>query len=340
MADPRFFTRAGPLTAGAVAAAVGAVLSDPARADLSLRDVAPLDSADSECLSFIDNRKYIAAFGATKAGAVLAAAAVRDKAPSGCLLLLTEKPYLAFALAAALFYPESAASAGVHPSAVVAADAHLGADVELGPGAVIAAQAVIGAGCRIGANAVIGAGVAIGAGTEVGANASLSHCMVGERCLIHPGVRIGQRGFGFAPGPTGFVKVPQLGRVLIGNDVEVGANSTIDRGAGPDTVIGDGCMIDNLVQIGHNVRLGPGCIVVAQAGVAGSTRLGRFVVVGAQAGVAGHLELGDGARVAGQGGVMRDVAPGETVGGSPAVPQREWLRQSAWLNKAANRKDG
>ncbi|MBL8671350.1 MAG: UDP-3-O-(3-hydroxymyristoyl)glucosamine N-acyltransferase [Alphaproteobacteria bacterium] len=339
MADPRFFASVGPFSAGEVAARIGASLSDAKDASRQLSGVAPLDAAGPADLSFIDNRRYVDAFAATKAGAVIATASDAPRAPAGCALLLSATPYLAFALAAGMFHPDPAPTPGVHPSAVVDPSAEIGAAVEIGPGAVVGEKARIGARCRIGANAVIGRGVEIGEACDIGACASLSHCSVGARALIHPGVRIGTRGFGFAPSAKGFVKVPQLGRVLIGDDVEIGANSTIDRGAGPDTVIGSGCMIDNLVQIGHNVRLGRGCIVVAQAGVAGSTHLGDYVVVGAQVGITGHLTIGDRARVAAQSGVMRDVSAGETVGGSPAVPQREWLRQCAWLNKASKRRD-
>ncbi len=162
--------------------------------------------------------------------------------------------------------------------------------------------------------------------------------MIGDRVLLHPGVRIGQDGFGFAPDPSGHVKVPQLGRVLIGNDCEIGANSTIDRGAGPDTVIGPGCWIDNLVQIGHNVTMGRGCIVIAQAGVAGSTQLGDFVVLAAQSGVAGHLKIGTGARLGAKSGVMNDIPAGESHFGIPAAPVKEYFRQVATLRRLAQKK--
>jgi UDP-3-O-[3-hydroxymyristoyl] glucosamine N-acyltransferase len=204
---------------------------------------------------------------------------------------------------------------------------------EVGPLAVIGAGAVIGPGCRIGAGAVIGAGVVLGADCRVGANATISHAVLGARVYVYPGARIGQEGFGFAMTEQGFVTVPQLGRVILEDDVEVGANSTIDRGSAQDTVIGAGSRLDNLVQIGHNVRLGRCCVIVAMAGISGSTVLEDFVMVAAQAGLTGHLRVGRKARVGAQAGVMADVPAGAEVVGSPAVPVREFFRQVATLRK-------
>lgn len=338
MADPRFFRSIGPLAVADLASRLGLSLPGNADPGVMVAGAAPLDAAGPQELSFIDNRKYVDAFARTQAGVVIAAPGVVERAPPTAIVLVSKDPYRDYARAAAFLHPDARPDPGVDARSVI------GEDVQIGDAAHVGANVVIGAGARIGArvvlhpNVVIGPAVEIGDDTEIGANASLSHCLVGARVLIHPGVRIGTRGFGFALGEQGFVKVPQLGRVIIGDDVEIGANSTIDRGAGPDTVIGAGTMIDNLVQIGHNVRVGRGCVIVAQSGIAGSTELGDFVMLGAQGGIAGHLKIGSRARVAAQSGVMRDVAPGETVGGSPAVPQREWLRQSAWLHKNANRR--
>ena len=181
--------------------------------------------------------------------------------------------------------------------------------------------------------------MSIGAHTHIGSNASLSHCQIGARCAIHPGVRIGQRGFGFDMSPDGHLDVPQLGRVIIGDNVEIGANSTIDRGSGPDTVIGDGCKIDNLVQIGHNVQMGKGCVIVAQSGIAGSAHLEDFVVLAGQAGIAGHVRIAAGTQIAARSGAMRDTQPGSRLAGNPAIPAREYFRQLAALAKLANQKD-
>jgi len=220
---------------------------------------------------------------------------------------------------------EPGLAAGSH----VADDAVLGPGCQVDPGAVISSGARLGNGCRIRANAVVGKNVEIGDECDIGACASLSHCLVGNRVILHPGVRIGQDGYGFAMSAEGHEKVPQLGRVVIEDDVEIGANTSIDRGAGPDTLIGAGCKIDNLVQIGHNVRLGPGCIVVAQVGISGSTEIGDFTVLAGQVGVTGHIKIGAGVTVAAKAGVTHDIPAGATVGGNPARPVREWRRSVA-----------
>lgn len=340
MADPRFFTAAGPFALAQIAERCGAELGPNADPERLARDVAPLADAGPEDVSFLDNRKYLPALAESRAGACILHPDLADRAPPGMALLLSKAPYKAYALAAQAFYPIPAPRADIHPSAVVDLSAVIGDGVEIGPGAVVGARAEIGAGCRIGPNAVIGEGVVVGDGSVVGACASLSHCVIGKRTTIYPGARIGQDGFGFAMDPKGHVRVPQLGRVIVGDDVEIGANATVDRGAGPDTVIGDGVMIDNLVQIGHNVEIGPRSVIIAQAGIAGSTKLDALVVVAAQAGLTGHLKIGAGARIAAQSGVMRDIGPGEEVGGSPAVGFRQWLRQTATLAKLARKGKG
>lgn len=338
MADPRFFTVAGPFTVAEIAARTGAEIGGAIEPGRLLRDVGPLESATSEHLTFLDNRKYLPAFRRTRAGAAFVHPDVVAAAPRGLTLLLTPAPYRAYGVAAQVFYPDPPLSSCIAASAVIDPTARLGVNCRVEPNAVIGVGVEIGRGCQIGANAVIGAGCVLGEEVRLGANAGLSHCLVGSRVRIYPGARIGQDGFGFAPDPSGHVKVPQLGRVIIGDDVEIGANSTIDRGTGPDTVIGAGTMIDNLVQIGHNVQIGRGCVIVAQVGISGSTRLGDFVMIGGQGGVTGHLTIGDGARIAAQSGVMRDVAPGETVMGSPAVLIREHHRQVTLLRRLARKK--
>jgi UDP-3-O-[3-hydroxymyristoyl] glucosamine N-acyltransferase len=246
-------------------------------------------------------------------------------------LLLSDAPYMAFAKIARAFYPQPRVESGTAPSAVIDPTAVIGAGSRIDAGAVIGRAARLGEGCHIGANAVIGDSVSLGDHCLVGAGASISHSIIGNRVYIYPGARIGQDGFGFASGAQGHLRIPQLGRVVIHDDVEVGANSTIDRGAGPDTVIGQGCMIDNLVQIGHNVQMGTGCVIVSQVGISGSTKLGDYVVIGGQAGLAGHLNIGSGVRIAAKSGVHSHIPAGTEMGGTPAVPIREWRRQVAML---------
>lgn len=338
MADPRFFVKAGPFTLAELALRCGGELAAGGDPGALMVDVAPLDSAGADDISFLDNKKYVGAFCVSRAGACLVHRSLACKAPAGMALLLCDDPYRAYAMVASAYYSRPPIVPGIAVGAMVDPSAIVGGGVRIEPGAVICAKAEIGAGSLIGPNAVIGVGVVLGEGCIIGAGATLSHAILGKRVNLYPGVRVGQEGFGFAMGPLGLLNVPQLGRVLIEDDVEVGANTTIDRGSGPDTIIGAGSKIDNLVQIGHNVQLGRGCVLVAQSGVAGSAHLGDFVVVGGQAGIVGHLHLGSKVRVAGQSGVMRDVEDGQTVGGSPAVPMTEWLRQSAVLGQLARKK--
>ncbi len=340
MADPRFFNNSGPFTLARLAEEAGAQLAEGSDPERMIRDVAPLERAGLEDLAFLDNTKYREAFRTSSAGACVTKPQFADEAPAGMALLLSDNPYKAYALIAQALYPRPPIVAGIADGAVVDPAAKVSAEAEIGPGAVIEADVEIGDRCRIGPNAVIRRGVVIGEDSEVGAGATLSHCLVGRRVRIYTGVRIGQDGFGFAIDPAGHVTVPQLGRVIIEDHVEIGANTTIDRGAGPDTVIGQGSMIDNLVQIGHNVEVGPGSVIVAQVGISGSTKLGRLVVLAGQAGLAGHLNVGDGARVGAQSGVMRDVPAGEDVFGSPAMPSRQYWRWYSRLMKLSGLKGG
>jgi len=331
--DPRFFERRGPFSLAELAALGGAELADPAEGGRLARGVAALETAGPDDVSFLDNTAYLAAFERTGAGACVTSPRHAARARPGLALLLSARPYRTFALIAQAFHPAPAAVPGVHPSACVDPGASLGEGVEVGPHAVIGAGAEIGAGASIGANVVVGPGVRIGAGCRVHAGVVATHALIGDRVTLHPGVKIGQDGFGFAPDPAGHVKAPQLGRVLIGDDCEIGANTTIDRGHLHDTVVAAGVWIDNLVQIGHNVRIGRGSILVAQSGISGSTKLGDFVALGGQAGIAGHLTIGAGAQIAAQSGVMADVPAGAVYCGSPAGPIKEFFRQVATLKR-------
>ncbi len=339
MADPRFFRRAGHLTLEQVAGITGCRIGDGVDPAMIVTDVAPLDQAEAVHLSFLDNRKYLDRFAASRAGACIVPSRLSVAAPEGMALLFADQPYRAYALVARRLYHPEPPRPGLAPSAVVDPSARVDPSTEIGPGVVIGEGAEIGPACRVEANAVIGPGVVLGEGCRIGVSASLSHCLVGCRVTIYPGVRIGQDGFGFVIDPEGHIKVPQLGRVVIEDDVEIGANTTIDRGAASDTIIRRGCMIDNLVQIGHNVEIGAHSVIVAQAGIAGSTKLGSLVMVAAQAGIAGHLNIGAGARIAAQSGVFRDIAGGQEVCGAPAIPTRRFWRQQVELARLVETKD-
>jgi UDP-3-O-[3-hydroxymyristoyl] glucosamine N-acyltransferase len=273
----------------------------------------------------------------TQAGAVIVHPDMQAWVPKATVPIFTTEPHVGWAQVAALFHPVPPVSPGIHPSAVVAEGAVVDPSTEVGPQCVIEAGAEIGPGCRIGPCAVIGSGVVIGRDCRIGAHASLNYALLGARVYVYPGARIGQEGFGFAPTKTGFLTVPHLGRVVLEDDVEVGANTTIDRGSTRDTVIGAGSRLDNLVQIGHNVVLGQCCIIVAQVGIAGSTVLEDFVQVGGQAALDGHLRIGRGARIGAQAGVIADTPSGAAVLGSPAQPRRSFFRQVATLKQMASR---
>lgn len=331
LGDARFFQRTGPHSLEVIASVLG--IESPARTLIS--DVAPLQNAGPDDVSFLDNRRYASFLAQTKAGAVILHPDFADKVPAGCVALAVPEPYVGWAKVAALFYPFPEAKAGRHPSAIIDPDAAIHPSVEIGPGAVISAGVEIGAGSFIGALTYVAPGVVIGKNCTIHAQVTLSHAILGDRVVIYPGARIGQDGFGFAMSKTGFYPVPQLGRVLIGDGVEIGANTTIDRGSAQDTVIGAGVHIDNLVQVGHNVKIGAYSVLVAQAGISGSTQIGQGVMIAGQAGLSGHLTIGDGARIGAQAGVIQNIAAGEEVMGTPARNVKKHFREVLTLRKLA-----
>lgn len=344
MADPSFFPVATSLSFNEVALLCGLALPEGADPEGRISAAAPLETAGRSDAAYMDNPKYVAALATTSAGICFVSPRFAERVPAGTVALVTPAPYHAFARLLSTFHPQALrpgsmfGAAGVAPGAFVHATARLEADVTVDPGAVIGPGAEIGAGTVIGPHAVIGPQVRIGRQCSIGAGSTLQCALIGNRVIIHPGVRIGQDGFGFAMGPKGHMKVPQVGRVIVQDDVEIGASSCIDRGASRDTVIGEGTKIDNLVQIGHNCVIGRHCVIVSQVGIAGSSTLEDFVVLGGQVGLAGHLTIGMGAQVAAQSGVAGDVPRGARYGGSPAQPALAWARETALLKQLVARR--
>ncbi len=337
MPDPRFYNRAGPFRLGDLAGRCGARLAPGADPALLIHDIATIDTAAPGEIVYFSDPSYVVALASSRCGACVTSEKLAHKVhptANARAVVIAADPRAAFAVIANAFYPDRMPEA---QEGNVAPDAMIGEGTVLSPGAVICARASIGARTVIGANAVIGPGVVIGDDCRVGPNTTLFYCLIGHRVIIHPGVQIGQDGFGFVPTPEGHKKVPQLGRVIIHDDVEIGANCTIDRGAASDTVIGAGTKIDNLVQIAHSVEVGARCILVSQMGIAGSCKIGDGVVIGGQVGIADHVTVGDGAQIAGKAGVMRDIGPGEVVMGYPARPIRQFWRELATLSRLTKR---
>jgi len=338
MADPRFFDNAGPLDLARIGQLTGAkLLSGPH--ETAIWDVASLDRAAPRHLSFCDNSKFAGALKTTQASAVFVTAALAQHVPASVQALECARPSLAFAQVATVLYPNAGAiwPSGKPPVMQIAPTARIGNDTVIAPGTFIGEDVEIGDRVAIAPGVVIGRGVRIGHDTQVGAGVTISHALIGDRCIIHPGTRIGQDGFGFVNTPQGHVKIPQLGRVIIQDHVEIGANAALDRGALGDTVIGEGTKIDNLVQIAHNTVLGRHCIIVSQSGISGSSELGDFAVLGGQAGVAGHVKVGSGAQIAGRSGVTGSLEGGRVYGGFPARPIELWRREVAVISRMAKK---
>ncbi len=337
MADPRFFNNAGPFTLADVLKACDATTGESSDQKLQFEDTAPLSTATSKNITFLENKKYAEEAKLTKAGACFVKDIDASLLPDTCAALIVKYPYKAAALCGRLFYPENK-----QPNAFSAPkNSKIDKTAIVHPSAVIGDHVTIGANTKIEANVTIAQGCQIGSNCLIEANVSVSHSIIGDHVVLYAGARIGQRGFGYTIDPVnGHMRVPQLGRVLIEDHAEIGANACVDRGAGPDTIIHTGAKIDNLVQIAHNVEIGAHSFIAGQAGIAGSTKIGMAAMIGGQAGITGHLNIGDQVFISAQSGVFRDIESKEKVMGAPVLPVREFMRREAWLRKAIWAKRG
>jgi UDP-3-O-[3-hydroxymyristoyl] glucosamine N-acyltransferase len=328
LTDDRFFHRAGPYSLGEIASHVGGELCAEAPAEFLIQGVASLDCAEPGDLSVFSDSKWSAHFAKSRASVIVTNRKLGLHEHNGSWLLLVKDPSVAFAQIGHLFYPPEGRDGGVHPRAEIAGTASIGAGSQIGAGAVIGPHARIGLRCHVDSNAVIGDGVVIGDDCLIGACTTISHALIGTRVRIGANNSIGGEGFGFVAGPKGLMRVAQLGRVIIEDDVRIGGNCAIDRGAVGDTLIGAGTVLDNLVHIAHNVRIGRHCVIAGQVGIAGSSTLGDQVLIGGQVGINDHLTIGARVRIAAKSGLLHDVADDEIVGGYPAMPIRQWHRQT------------
>ena len=304
-----------------------------------IHDLASLSEAKATDISILHQKKYVKSLETSLAGACIIAPDNIKYAPERMFLLVHKNPYKAFALISQAFYPAEQLVPYIASSACISSSAILGKGCRVEHGAYIGENAVIGARCKIVVNSYIGDGVVLGDDCLIENNVSISNAVIGNKAQIYPGARIGQDGFGFASDADGHYKIPHRGRVLIGHDVAIGANTCIDRGSLKDTVIEDWVRIDNLVQIGHNVKIGQGSVIAGQAGLSGSTELGKSVLLGGQVGVSLHSKVGDGAVVMAQAGVVKDVEPGSKVSGYPAISARDWHRQTITLQRLVKNKN-
>ncbi len=333
MADKVFYKNNGPKTIEEIAKITGAEIVTEGHNNDLIENVCSLDTASSNDICFFYDKKNKAKAAEIKAKACVTTKELANLIPDGVIVLIAENPKNSFIALLDEFYEEVFPSAKIESTAQIAKTATIGKNCYIGHNTVIEDDVVIGDNCIIEHNVVISHGCKIGNNCRIANNACIAYCLMGNDCYIYTGARIGHDGFGFSVINGRHKRIAQIGRVIIGNDVEVGANSCIDRGALDDTIIGDGTRIDNLVQVAHNVVIGKGCILVAQTGIAGSCKFGDYVVCGGQTGFADHLTIGSGVQVGAQSGVMRDIEPGSIVMGTPTVPFKDFMRQVAFLQK-------
>jgi UDP-3-O-[3-hydroxymyristoyl] glucosamine N-acyltransferase len=333
MTDPVFFVPSRRYTVAEVANLTGSQLVNTAYSETLIETIASAGDGDAGSLVFVEGKRNAGLMVDLRATAVLCPPEFADKAPAGVAVLVNSRPHQAFAMVGRLMFPAAAMPVALTAETGVSPGAHVDASARVEPGAVIEAGAVIGPGVGMGSgtvvapNAVIGRDCQIGRDGYVGPGVSVQYALVGNRVILHGGARIGQDGFGFVGGARGPERVPQIGRVIIQDDVEIGSNTTVDRGAMADTVIGEGTKIDNLVQIAHNVRIGRGCIIAGHCGISGSVTIGDFVMLGGRVGIADHITVGDRVQVAASAGLMYDIPAGERWAGMPAQPMRDFFRE-------------
>ncbi len=337
MVDSRFYKNNGPFTLAKVADICGAELTEPDKSGVEIRELSTLSKAGEGDICFFFDKKKKNAGAEIKATACVTTPELAEFVAPNVIKLISDNPHLGFVKLNYALYSEVLPAAEIKPTAVIAKSATIGENCYIGDYAVIGENVKIGSGCIIEPHAVIDHDCVIGDNCRIGSHANIMHCLMGNNCYIYGGVRIGWDGFGFMMIAGQHKRIPQLGRVIIGNDVEIGANSCVDRGALDDTVIGDGCRIDDLVMLAHNNTLGRGCILVSQTGIAGSCEFGDYVVCGGQVGVADHLKIGTGAQIGAQSGIMRDVEAGAVLMGYPAVPIKDFMRQVSFVQKAVKK---
>ena len=344
MTDPVFFEPARSYLAGEIAHLTGAVLADDRRAQTVVRTIASVHDGGEGALVYIEGKRNALRLNGLQAAAVLCTSEVAPRVPADVACLVTPIPQQAFAQVGRLLFPQAVRPEAITGETGISPNAHVAADALIEPGAVVEAGAVIAAGAAIGSgtivapNAVIGRNCQIGRNGYIGPGATILNAFIGNNVIIHGGVQVGQDGFGFVGGANGPEKMPQIGRVIIQDNVEIGANSAIDRGAMSDTIIGENTKIDNLVQIAHNVRIGRGCVIAGHCGISGSVTVGDNVMMGGRVGIADHLTIGSGARLAAASGFMNDVPAGEVWAGIPAKPMFEFMREVASVRKLARAK--